>query len=142
MLNRLRTYLSFIRFSHSVFALPFALAGALLGALRNPPGERGTVFGDQPISAGGEPGEAREDGRREATARQGPQQWRQRVATRASLAGGGDQMPGGHALGGRELHQQIGGLGPLQRDRRQARRTVPPQQQRQRPLAEAAVGVI
>src|SRR5262244_3831501 len=32
MLNRLRTYLSFIRFSHSVFALPFALAGALLGA--------------------------------------------------------------------------------------------------------------
>jgi 4-hydroxybenzoate polyprenyltransferase len=32
MLNRLRTYLSFIRFSHSVFALPFALAGALLAA--------------------------------------------------------------------------------------------------------------
>ena len=32
MLNRIRTYLSFIRFSHSVFALPFALAGALLAA--------------------------------------------------------------------------------------------------------------
>jgi len=32
MLSRLRTYLSFIRFSHSVFALPFALAGALLAA--------------------------------------------------------------------------------------------------------------
>src|ERR1700687_711459 len=30
MLNRLTVYLSFIRFSHSVFALPFALAGALL----------------------------------------------------------------------------------------------------------------
>src|SRR5262245_4339654 len=30
MLSRVRTYLSFIRFSHSVFALPFALAGALL----------------------------------------------------------------------------------------------------------------
>lgn len=29
-LNRLRTYLSFVRFSHSVFALPFALTGALL----------------------------------------------------------------------------------------------------------------
>jgi 4-hydroxybenzoate polyprenyltransferase len=29
-LNRLTTYLSFIRFSHSVFALPFALTGALL----------------------------------------------------------------------------------------------------------------
>jgi 4-hydroxybenzoate polyprenyltransferase len=28
--NRLATYLSFIRFSHSVFALPFALTGALL----------------------------------------------------------------------------------------------------------------
>jgi 4-hydroxybenzoate polyprenyltransferase len=28
--NRLTTYLSFIRFSHSVFALPFALTGALL----------------------------------------------------------------------------------------------------------------
>jgi 4-hydroxybenzoate polyprenyltransferase len=30
--NRLRTYASFVRFSHSVFALPFALAGALLAA--------------------------------------------------------------------------------------------------------------
>ena len=29
-MNRLLTYLSFIRFSHSVFALPFALTGALL----------------------------------------------------------------------------------------------------------------
>jgi len=28
--NRLRIYLSFVRFSHSVFALPFALTGALL----------------------------------------------------------------------------------------------------------------
>ncbi len=28
--NRLRTYLAFVRFSHSVFALPFALTGALL----------------------------------------------------------------------------------------------------------------
>jgi 4-hydroxybenzoate polyprenyltransferase len=33
VLERLRTYSSFVRFSHSVFALPFALAGALL-ALR------------------------------------------------------------------------------------------------------------
>ena len=32
MLNRLRTYASFIRFSHSVFALPFALTGALLAS--------------------------------------------------------------------------------------------------------------
>ena len=32
MLNRLRVYLSFVRFSHSVFALPFALAGALLAS--------------------------------------------------------------------------------------------------------------
>lgn len=29
-MNRLKTYLSFVRFSHSVFALPFALTGALL----------------------------------------------------------------------------------------------------------------
>ncbi len=36
MLNRLRTYLSFIRFSHSVFALPFAFAGALLAAQHQP----------------------------------------------------------------------------------------------------------
>jgi len=28
--NRIQTYLSFVRFSHSVFALPFALTGALL----------------------------------------------------------------------------------------------------------------
>jgi 4-hydroxybenzoate polyprenyltransferase len=32
MFTRLRTYLSFVRFSHSVFALPFALAGALLAS--------------------------------------------------------------------------------------------------------------
>lgn len=32
MFARLRTYASFIRFSHSVFALPFALAGALLAS--------------------------------------------------------------------------------------------------------------
>ena len=32
MTARLSTYLSFIRFSHSVFALPFALTGALLAA--------------------------------------------------------------------------------------------------------------
>jgi len=31
-MDRIRTYLSFVRFSHSVFALPFALAGALLAS--------------------------------------------------------------------------------------------------------------
>lgn len=36
MLTRVRTYLSFVRFSHSVFALPFALAGALLAAREHP----------------------------------------------------------------------------------------------------------
>ena len=40
-MNRLRTYASFVRFSHSVFALPFALTGALLaihqGELRGTP---------------------------------------------------------------------------------------------------------
>lgn len=33
-MNRLRTYGSFVRFSHSVFALPFALTGALLALQR------------------------------------------------------------------------------------------------------------
>ena len=32
MIERMRTYLSFVRFSHSVFALPFALTGALLAS--------------------------------------------------------------------------------------------------------------
>jgi 4-hydroxybenzoate polyprenyltransferase len=32
MFSRLRIYFSFVRFSHSVFALPFALAGAVLAA--------------------------------------------------------------------------------------------------------------
>jgi 4-hydroxybenzoate polyprenyltransferase len=32
MMARIRTYLSFVRFSHSVFALPFALTGALLAS--------------------------------------------------------------------------------------------------------------
>ena len=36
MFSRLRTYLSFVRFSHSVFALPFALAGALLASRQTP----------------------------------------------------------------------------------------------------------
>lgn len=36
MFSRLRTYASFVRFSHSVFALPFALAGALLAGERSP----------------------------------------------------------------------------------------------------------
>ena len=34
MPNRLTTYASFVRFSHSVFALPFALTGALLALHR------------------------------------------------------------------------------------------------------------
>src|SRR5262245_51618382 len=36
MIGRLRTYASFVRFSHSVFALPFALVGALLASRRVP----------------------------------------------------------------------------------------------------------
>ena len=36
MIARVRTYLSFVRFSHSVFALPFALAGALLASRQSP----------------------------------------------------------------------------------------------------------
>jgi 4-hydroxybenzoate polyprenyltransferase len=35
-MNRLLTYLSFVRFSHSVFALPFALTGALLAWRAHP----------------------------------------------------------------------------------------------------------
>lgn len=37
MIERLRTYASFVRFSHSVFALPFALVGALLATRHVPP---------------------------------------------------------------------------------------------------------
>jgi 4-hydroxybenzoate polyprenyltransferase len=36
MTSRIGTYLSFVRFSHSVFALPFALAGALLASRHTP----------------------------------------------------------------------------------------------------------
>src|SRR5215470_887459 len=36
MLSRLSVYASFVRVSHSVFALPFALAGALLAAQHTP----------------------------------------------------------------------------------------------------------
>src|SRR2546428_13974528 len=36
MLNRVAVYFSFVRFSHSVFALPFALAGALLASRHVP----------------------------------------------------------------------------------------------------------
>src|SRR6202521_4913297 len=34
--TRLKTYAAFVRFSHSVFALPFALAGALLAGRSTP----------------------------------------------------------------------------------------------------------
>jgi 4-hydroxybenzoate polyprenyltransferase len=37
LLSRLRVYASFVRFSHSVFALPFALIGALLASRTVPP---------------------------------------------------------------------------------------------------------
>jgi 4-hydroxybenzoate polyprenyltransferase len=40
--NRLSTYLSFVRFSHSVFALPFALTGALLAFQHTTAGSRQT----------------------------------------------------------------------------------------------------
>jgi 4-hydroxybenzoate polyprenyltransferase len=36
MIDRIGTYLSFVRFSHSVFALPFALTGAMLAAREHP----------------------------------------------------------------------------------------------------------
>src|SRR5437868_5873397 len=36
LMHRVAVYLSFVRFSHSVFALPFALAGALLASRRVP----------------------------------------------------------------------------------------------------------
>ena len=36
MFSRLSIYLSFVRFSHTVFALPFALTGALLATRENP----------------------------------------------------------------------------------------------------------
>src|ERR1043165_375863 len=36
VIDRIRTYGSFVRFSHSVFALPFALAGALLASRQAP----------------------------------------------------------------------------------------------------------
>ena len=35
-MGRIATYLSFVRFSHSVFALPFALTGALLASREHP----------------------------------------------------------------------------------------------------------
>lgn len=38
MLARIKAYASLVRFSHSVFALPFALIGALLAARRHPVG--------------------------------------------------------------------------------------------------------
>jgi 4-hydroxybenzoate polyprenyltransferase len=42
--NRVRTYLSFVRFSHSVFALPFALTGALLALDAEPASRRDILW--------------------------------------------------------------------------------------------------
>ena len=43
-MNRLSTYFSFVRFSHSVFALPFALTGALLASRHQPVGGRQVLW--------------------------------------------------------------------------------------------------
>ncbi|MGH9383902.1 MAG: 4-hydroxybenzoate octaprenyltransferase [Vicinamibacterales bacterium] len=43
-MSRLSTYLSFVRFSHSVFALPFALTGALLASRHRPVGWRQVIW--------------------------------------------------------------------------------------------------
>ena len=40
MLATVRTYLEMIRFSHTVFALPFALMGAVLAAHGIPPADK------------------------------------------------------------------------------------------------------
>jgi 4-hydroxybenzoate polyprenyltransferase len=48
MFKRLQTYASFVRFSHSVFALPFALAGALL-ALQHEGSDPLSVFPEQGV---------------------------------------------------------------------------------------------
>lgn len=47
MIARIRAYLSFVRFSHTVFALPFALTGALLASRRHPvaPWQAGWIIG-------------------------------------------------------------------------------------------------
>jgi 4-hydroxybenzoate polyprenyltransferase len=44
MIDRVGTYLSFVRFSHSVFALPFALTGALLASRQHPVGASQAVW--------------------------------------------------------------------------------------------------
>jgi len=44
VIERVRTYASFVRFSHSVFALPFAFAGALLAARHAPINGRTVVW--------------------------------------------------------------------------------------------------
>ena len=44
MHNPFKTYASFVRFSHSVFALPFALTGALLALHRLPAGTTGAML--------------------------------------------------------------------------------------------------
>src|SRR5438093_5719242 len=48
MFGRIRTYASFVRFSHSVFALPFALAGALLAGQQQLQRGSDPVFGVRP----------------------------------------------------------------------------------------------
>jgi 4-hydroxybenzoate polyprenyltransferase len=44
MIEKARTYLSFVRFSHTVFALPFALTGALLASREHPVAWRQIVW--------------------------------------------------------------------------------------------------
>ena len=118
------------------------LAPPPLQARRHQPGELRAVFGDPPVSTVGEPREARERGRRGAAPWQQSQQRREGGTSRTSLAGGRDQVPGGHSLGGIEVGEKVVGLGLPQGNRAQERFAIPAKQAGEEPGAEPAVRVV
>ena len=94
-----------------------ALSGALFGTHPHPLGELRAVFGDPSIAAVGESWTPREAGCGEPTTRQQSQEGWYCRTSRASLALRRDEVPRGHPLGGRQLSEQVVGLGSLQRER-------------------------
>ena len=85
MFTRLRTYLSFVRFSHSVFALPFALAGALLAARHVADHWRHGRLDSRGDGVGAQRGDGIQSARRRAHGRAQPANGESRAAARRDV---------------------------------------------------------
>ena len=116
--------------------------GPALGALGDEAAPAAAVAGDPAVGAIGRIRDAGGDRRQRGTARQQPEQRRKGGACGADPASPLHQVPRGHPLAGRYLHEQPIGLLSAQRDGPQRPAPIPGEDLAKAPAAEAAVGVV